>query len=242
MEFSLRSTHEPCLFRVTFQRVVPANAGTHTARNLVLALEQRPFFTFEARGDGSLRSQGRPADSSCEADRINARLDSPICDSPARKGPVMAYRGSVAFGYQAMLGTRRATSRLCICGMVGIILKFEPRVVSAKTRWSLQRQRFVSEAAIPRHIAIGRHDQIISMEFCPQCVGLTRPYRRQIDAPLRLDVHVSTRAALFMGVHAGVALDRDRDRGVWLDVPHRIDQIAGVLGLQLQSDLTSQFA
>src|SRR5713101_769130 len=60
------STHEPCLFRETFQRVVPANAGTHTARNLVLALEQRPFFTFEARGDGSLRSQGRPAESLCE--------------------------------------------------------------------------------------------------------------------------------------------------------------------------------
>ena len=42
-----------------FQRVVPANAGTHTARTLVSAPEQRPFFTFEARGDGSLRSQGR---------------------------------------------------------------------------------------------------------------------------------------------------------------------------------------
>src|SRR5258705_10297290 len=40
-------------------KVVPANAGTHTARALVSALEQRPFFTFEARGDGSLRSQGR---------------------------------------------------------------------------------------------------------------------------------------------------------------------------------------
>src|ERR1700730_9919065 len=53
IEFSRRFTHEPCLFRVTFQRVVPANAGTHTARNLVLALAQRPFFTFEARGDGS---------------------------------------------------------------------------------------------------------------------------------------------------------------------------------------------
>jgi len=44
MEFSMRSTHEACLFRVTFQRVVPANAGTHTARNFVLALEQRPFY------------------------------------------------------------------------------------------------------------------------------------------------------------------------------------------------------
>jgi hypothetical protein len=30
------------------------------------ALEQKPFFTFEARGDGSLRSQGRLAESSCE--------------------------------------------------------------------------------------------------------------------------------------------------------------------------------
>src|SRR6266849_7993946 len=65
MEFSMRSTH-PCLFRETFQRVVPANAGTHTARTLVLALAQRPFFTFEVRGDGSLRSQGRPAESLCE--------------------------------------------------------------------------------------------------------------------------------------------------------------------------------
>jgi len=44
-----------------FDDVVPANAGTHTARTLVSALQQRPFFTFEARGYGSLRSQGRPA-------------------------------------------------------------------------------------------------------------------------------------------------------------------------------------
>src|ERR1700738_3408138 len=50
-----------------FQRVVPANAGTHTARTLASALEQRPFFTFEARGYGSLRSQGRPAERLYEA-------------------------------------------------------------------------------------------------------------------------------------------------------------------------------
>src|SRR3984893_7629750 len=52
---------------VTYQRVVPANAGTHTARTLVSSPEQRPFLTFEARGDGSLRSQRRPAERSCEA-------------------------------------------------------------------------------------------------------------------------------------------------------------------------------
>src|SRR5258707_5250014 len=50
-----------------FQQVVPANAGTHTARTLASALEQRPFFTFEARGYGSLRSQGRPAERLYEA-------------------------------------------------------------------------------------------------------------------------------------------------------------------------------
>ena len=53
--------------RLAFRPVVPANAGTHTARILVSALEQRPFSIFEARGDGSLRSQGRPAESLCEA-------------------------------------------------------------------------------------------------------------------------------------------------------------------------------
>ena len=38
--------------RLAFRPVVPANAGTHTARILVSALEQRPFSIFEARGDG----------------------------------------------------------------------------------------------------------------------------------------------------------------------------------------------
>jgi hypothetical protein len=52
---------------VTYQRVVPAYAGTHTSRIIVWTPEQRPFFTFEARADGSLRSQGRPAASLCEA-------------------------------------------------------------------------------------------------------------------------------------------------------------------------------
>src|ERR1700682_5352421 len=50
-----------------FQRVVPANAGTHTARTLASALEQRPFFTSEARGYGCLRSQGGPAERLYEA-------------------------------------------------------------------------------------------------------------------------------------------------------------------------------
>ena len=55
-------TQNDLRLRVTYQRVVPANAGTHTPRTLVSALKQRPFFIFEARGDGSLRSQGRPAE------------------------------------------------------------------------------------------------------------------------------------------------------------------------------------
>jgi hypothetical protein len=38
---------------------VSAIAFIAAARTLVSALERRPFFTFEARGDGSLRSQGR---------------------------------------------------------------------------------------------------------------------------------------------------------------------------------------
>jgi hypothetical protein len=60
-------------FAWSFQRVVPANAGTHTARTLVLSLRQRPFFTFDARGYGSLRSQGRPAESVCQAKTASTR-------------------------------------------------------------------------------------------------------------------------------------------------------------------------
>src|SRR6266436_3899682 len=49
---------------------VSAIALIAAARTLVSALEQRPFFTFEARGDGSLRSQGRPAERLCEATSV----------------------------------------------------------------------------------------------------------------------------------------------------------------------------
>src|SRR6266404_2373022 len=57
------------------------------ARALASALEQRPFFTFEARGYGSLRSQGRPAERLYEAttDQRTAQF-SHICDSPALAG------------------------------------------------------------------------------------------------------------------------------------------------------------
>src|SRR6266700_6350778 len=51
---------------------VSAIALIAAARTLVSTLEPRPFFTFEARGDGSLRSQGRPAEKSCEATTVMA--------------------------------------------------------------------------------------------------------------------------------------------------------------------------
>src|SRR5260221_6693952 len=54
MEFSMS---RPCERR---DPSVSAIALIAAARTLVSALEQRPFVTFEARGDGSLRSQGRP--------------------------------------------------------------------------------------------------------------------------------------------------------------------------------------
>ena len=63
-------------FCVVFQTSRPWNAGIPAmsaiapiaaARTRVLAPGQKPFFAFEASGDESLRSQGRPAEFSCEA-------------------------------------------------------------------------------------------------------------------------------------------------------------------------------
>src|SRR6266576_3234473 len=84
-----------------FQQVVPANAGTHTTRTLASALEQRPFFTFEARGYGSLRSQGRPAERLYEATTASKQLNSVMCDSPAHKGG--GSRKSVPRGVRSLL-------------------------------------------------------------------------------------------------------------------------------------------
>src|SRR5260370_37228294 len=54
---------------------VSAIALIAAARTLVSALEQRPFFTFEARGYGSLRSQGGLAERLCEATTVSAHAE-----------------------------------------------------------------------------------------------------------------------------------------------------------------------
>src|ERR1019366_8040590 len=85
--FPMPSARDFFRFCVTFQRVVPANAGTHTPCLLVLALGQIPSATSKARGYGSLRSQGRPAESLCEAATASTRGSiQAICDSPALAG------------------------------------------------------------------------------------------------------------------------------------------------------------
>ena len=74
------------------QRVVPANAGTPAraqsalvaaARILVSVRRQRPFFIFDVRGYGSLRSQGRPTESVCQ---VLATSTPPYAITLPRKG------------------------------------------------------------------------------------------------------------------------------------------------------------
>src|SRR5882724_827341 len=76
MEFSMS---RPCERR---DPSVSAIALIAAARTLVSALEQRPFFTFEARGDGSLRSQGRPAERLCEATSVGRSWSYAIALAP----------------------------------------------------------------------------------------------------------------------------------------------------------------
>ena len=87
--------------RMCFHIVVPAHAGTHTARNLVSALGQKPFFTFEARGDGSLRAQGRLAESYARplaSLRIPAH---PLHDTgPTRHSADVRFRNAAGRGFQ----------------------------------------------------------------------------------------------------------------------------------------------
>src|SRR5437879_3642710 len=125
---------------------------------------------------------------------------------------------------------------------VSIIVELEPGIVGAKSRRSTEQRRVVSQRALPCHLAVGRNRQFIAAKFGAQRVRFTRPYRRQIEVPRRLDIPVSAGAALLMGVRPGVMLDRHGYPAIRFDMPHRIDQIAGVLRAQFQSDLTSQRA
>src|SRR4030081_1084081 len=76
MEFSMS---RPCERR---DPSVSAIALIAAARTLVSALEQRPFFTFEAGGDGPLLSQGRPAERLCEATSVGRSWSYAIALAP----------------------------------------------------------------------------------------------------------------------------------------------------------------
>ena len=57
-----------------------------------------------------------------------------------------------------------------------------------------------------------------------------------------LNVAVSAIAALSAAVLAGVALDGDDEFRFGFDAPHRVNQIASVLGAQLEAKLAAKFA
>ncbi len=60
--------------------------------------------------------------------------------------------------------------------------------------------------------------------------------------PRLLQIDVATGMALLVRTHTGIALDRNSNARIRLDVPHRIDEIASILGAQFDPDLSAQFA
>src|ERR1700704_5280236 len=97
--------------------------------------------------------------------------------------------GSIAFGHHAPARTRLDAARLRerFCGTVGIVVELEAGVVGAKSRRSIERRQLVCESTLPRHLAVGRHRQVIAVKLGPQRVGFTRPYRRRVAAALCLE-------------------------------------------------------
>lgn len=73
-------------------------------------------------------------------------------------------------------------------------------------------------------------------------MSLSRPQDWNRDAATWLDISIAAVGALCAGVLAGVAFDGDHQLRFWIDAPHRINQIAGVLSTQLKAKLAAQFA
>ena len=58
----------------------------------------------------------------------------------------------------------------------------------------------------------------------------------------RLDPRVAGGAALPVGALAGVALERDLERGLRVEAPHHVDEVAAVLRAQLEAELAARLA
>ncbi len=94
---------------------------------------------------------------------------------------------------------------------------------------------------MPRFNSIRTDKKTDAAQFGAQCMGLPGDdFWRRVHRLLQIDVAAGM--ALLLRTHTGIALDRNGKARIRLDVPHRIDEIASILGTQFDSELSAQFA
>ncbi len=104
------------------------------------------------------------------------------------------------------------------------------------------KESVVADRTFPDERVVGKDSQLIAIHFRPEVVRVTGTQKWDGSAPLRLDIAIAAIAALCAGMLAGIALHGNYELRFRFDAPHRVNQIASILGAEFKAKLAAEFS
>ena len=153
---------------------------------------------------------------------------------------VNPHPGSLRFGrtgFAADFG-----SWMCAGKLTGLQFHFEPGVVGTNSDWAVETERVRSKRSVPHNGVVDKDPNLIAIHFCPKKVGVARTQQGQWHAAERLNVPVTVISAFCACMLTRVRFYRDDEPRLGCNAPHCVDQIASVLGAQLEAKLAAHLA
>src|SRR5580692_8739863 len=115
-------------------------------------------------------------------------------------------------------------------------------VIRTYANWSVEGKRIRAHGTFPHGKIVSKDLHFCSIHFGAKNMRASGIQKGKRRAAPRLDVLVSPITALRAGVLAGIAFHRDDEFRFGLNPPHRINQVARILGAKLQANLAAHFA
>src|SRR5271169_4427234 len=123
--------------------------------------------------------------------------------------------------------------------LAGAEFEFQPSVVGTNAYRSVETSCFRPDTSFPHEIVICVDAHFRAIHLGAKCVGgpgTQDGHGRTMDG---LDVTIAAVSAFRAGVLAGITLYGDDELGFGFNAPHRVNEIARILGAELEAKLAT---
>jgi len=138
-----------------------------------------------------------------------------------------------------LLADRRCRTWL---GYANKVVEGKSRVVGAQADRTVKVGNNGPKIATPSFNSIRADNKSGAAHFGVQNMGLPDGDFWRLGRSRLFEIDVASGVALLVRAHSGIALDRNGNARIRFDMPHCIDEIAGILRAQFDADLPAQFA